>query len=45
MTDFSSNLKGDGRMDLGLSGNVHCEKENNQVGSEFWRREQKPLLE
>lgn len=45
MTDFSSNLKGNGRLDVRLSGKVHCEKENNRMGLEFWRTEQKSLLE
>lgn len=44
MTDFSSNLKGNGMMDLRISENVHHEMGNHQMGLELWRTEPKPLL-
>lgn len=43
MTDFSSNLKGNGMMDLRIPEDVHRETENDQRGLELWRTEQKPL--
>ena len=36
MTYFSSNLKGNGMMDLRISENVHHEMGDNQMGLELW---------
>lgn len=42
MTDLSSNLKGNGMMDLRLPENVHRETENDHMGLELRRTGQKP---
>lgn len=41
MTDLSSNLKGNGMMDLRISENVHRETESDQMSSELRRMERK----
>lgn len=43
MRDFSSNLKGNGMMDLRIPEDVPREMEKDQKGLELWRTEQKPL--